>query len=230
MEARNEERRQSSDSSSARGEQLNIPLLGGALILLSAIWLLYQGVSTQDRPKARDTARRKQSETGVPADAPEVERSITIGKSAEDLYRLWREPGTLTKVMGHFAEVGGASEGRTHWQVHAPLGQTWEWDTHVVEERENELIRWESLEGASLPNEGSIHLRPAPGDWGTEVKLRFQFRPPGGVVGTTVAKLMEAVPKAFVSKALRRFKSLAETGEIPTLEHNPSARGRGDAV
>jgi hypothetical protein len=32
------------------------------------------------------------------------------------------------------------------------------------------------------------------------------------------------VPRTIATQALRRFKSLVETGEIPTLEHNPSAR------
>lgn len=230
MEARHRKMERRSGTGNARGGQPNVPVFAGALLLLGGSWLLYQGVSTQGRPKASDATRRHQSGAGTPADAPEVERSITTNRSAEELYRLWREPGTLSQVMGHFAEVRGVGEGRTHWRVHAPLGRTLEWDTRVVEERPGELVRWESLEGTSLPNEGSLHLRPAPGDRGTEAKLRFQFKPPGGVVGTTVAKLMEPVPKTFIGKALRRFKSLAETGEIPTLGRNPSARGRGDAV
>jgi hypothetical protein len=43
-------------------------------------------------------------------------------------------------------------------------------------------------------------------------------------------KLTNVVPKMAVGNALRRFKSLVETGEIPTLDRNPSARGSGDAV
>jgi hypothetical protein len=38
------------------------------------------------------------------------------------------------------------------------------------------------------------------------------------------------VPDALASKALHRFKSLVETGEVPTLEANPSARGKGDLL
>ena len=187
-----------------------------------------KGIRSEDRrPGAGDTNRAR---PGTPADAPEVEHSITIGRPADELYRRWREPETLSQVMGHAAEVRDAGEGRTHWRVHAPLGQSLEWETRVVEERPGELIRGESLAGAALANEGSVTFRPAPGDWGTEVTLHFRFDPPGGAAGTAAAKLMEAVPKTLVSKALRRFKSLVETGEVPTLEHNPSARGRGDAV
>lgn len=230
MEAQSRKTERSSDAGSDQGGQLSTPMIAVFLLALAGAWLLSQGAGTQDRPKPRDTSRHNEHEGGAPDDAPEVERSITIGKSAEELYRLWRKPGTLSQVMNHFAEVHEADKGLAHWQMHAPLGQTWEWDSHIVEERENEFTHWESLEGSSLPNEGSVQLQAAPGNRGTEVKLRFQFKPPGGVVGTATAKLMEAVPKTFIGKALRRFKSLAETGEIPSLERNPSARGRGDAV
>jgi uncharacterized membrane protein len=56
------------------------------------------------------------------------------------------------------------------------------------------------------------------------VKLRFRFDPPGGVLGDAAIKRFGVVPGTLTSKALRRFKSLAETGEIPTTERNPSAR------
>jgi hypothetical protein len=42
--------------------------------------------------------------------------------------------------------------------------------------------------------------------------------------------LLGVVPETLASRALDRLKSLAETGEIPTLDRNPSGRGRGDLV
>jgi uncharacterized membrane protein len=61
-------------------------------------------------------------------------------------------------------------------------------------------------------------------DWGTQVTLHFTFDPPGGTLGNKMAKRLNIVPSMLAEKALRRFKSLAETGEIPTLKHNPAAR------
>lgn len=101
------------------------------------------------------------------------------------------------------------------------------WEAHVVEDREGELIRWESLEGADIPNEGSVRFRPAPGNRGTEVKLTFRFDPPGGPLGSALARMLDEVPDMLVFKALRRFKSLAETGEIPTTQRDPSTRRDG---
>ena len=43
-----------------------------------------------------------------------------------------------------------------------------------------------------------------------------------------VSKLLGFVPKTIAMQSLRRFKSLAETGEIPSLASNPSGRGESD--
>ncbi len=205
----------------------------GAFAALAGSWFLYRGLK-QRRTKQNSLHSEKKNyrnEEGVQKpDAPEVERSLTVGRSAEELYKLWLEPDTLPEIMSHVAEVRYRENDQTHWRINLPLGQSLEWSTRIAEDRPNERIRWASLGGAVLPNEGLVTFRPAPGEWGTVVTLKLEFSPPGGALGSATAKQFEAAPKNLVSKALRRFKSLAETGEIPTLERNPSARGHGDNV
>ncbi len=211
-------------------ESSNMALVG-TLAVVAGSWFLYRGLRRQT---AQSSSRRQnsgnQNEGVQEQGAPEVERSLTVGRSPKELYRLWLEPTTLPKIMSHAAEVKSGADGQAHWRMQLPLGQSLEWDTHVTEERPNELIHWASLEGAALPNEGRVTFRPAPGDRGTVVTLKLEFSPPGGALGGVAAKQFESVPKNLVGKALRRFKSLAETGEIPTLSSNPSGRGRGDSV
>jgi uncharacterized membrane protein len=161
---------------------------------------------------------------GASAESPDVTRAVTIGKPANELYRFWRDPGNLTRIMGHFAEVSEAGEDRQHWKVQSPTGQSLEWDARIVNDQPGNSLSWESLPGAELPNQGSVHFHPAPGGRGTEVKLHLRFDPPGGAIGEAAMKRLSAAPSVLVDKALYRFKSLVETGEIPTLEHNPSAR------
>jgi uncharacterized membrane protein len=208
--------------------------LGGAAMAFVGGWLFYRGVDGRGRPLrapgTRTATDRERREVGAPADAMGMERSITVGQPADELYRFWRDPEHLARVMGHFAEVDSPSEDRQHWTLRGSFGRNVAWDSRVVEERPGEFLRWESLEGAPLPNEGSVRFRPAPGDRGTEVTLRFRFDPLGGALGDAAMKRLGVVPDAITKKALRRFKSLAETGEIPTLERNPSARGSGDRV
>jgi uncharacterized membrane protein len=220
-------------------ERIGSATLGGALLVRSfrhpslgkvvlALDLLYRGVSGHSslyQVLGVSTADgSKQQAREAQAGTPEIERVITIGKPADELYRLWRTPQTLSQILGDVAEVTEVSKERAHWKMRVPPGLSAEWDAHILEDRPGEFLRWKSLEGAQLPNEGSIRFQPAPGERGTEVTLHFRFDPPGGALGTTVAKRLGFLPRMVADKVLRRLKSLAETGEIPTLAHNPAAR------
>ena len=153
----------------------------------------------------------------------EIQRSLTVGAPRTDVYRRWRDPATQPLVWSDFAELTDVRVDGAHWRVDAPLGRTLRWDTRIVEEREGEVIRWDS-DGGALANEGSAEFRDAPRGLGTEVALRVRFDPPGGPLGDAAVRLLPVVPEVVVAKALRRFKSLVETGEIPSTDHNPSAR------
>jgi uncharacterized membrane protein len=152
----------------------------------------------------RVTGDRGASGAG-PGDA-EAERTATIARPAEELGRLWREPGTLTAITSHLGERGA----------------TLERDVRIVDEQPGSLLRWEPRPGAELPTEGTLRFRPAPNGEGTEVVLRLRL------AGAPIPGL---AARAVTARTLRQFKALAEAGEIPTLERNPSARpAEGDAV
>lgn len=193
--------------------------------------LLYRGVRGNDSRSTPETSigdGPERHETGT-AGRVEVERSVTVGRPADELYEIWRDPEQLSRILGRVGEVSDDDD-RHHWTVNAPLGRSVEWETRIVEERPGEFLRWESLEGSRVPTEGSLRFREAPGDRGTEVTLRVRVDPPGGALGSSVIERLDVAPDAVAGEALRRFKSLAETGGIPSTKHNPSARGRGDLL
>jgi hypothetical protein len=66
-------------------------------------------------------------------------------------------------------------------------------------------------------------------DRGTVVSVEMQYDPPGGNIGAALAKLLGSDPEKQIAEALRRFKQLLETGEIPTTE-GQSAGERSGAV
>ncbi|MFH5801231.1 SRPBCC family protein [Haladaptatus sp. CMAA 1911] len=200
----------SGDDEAGKRRRLAAVAAGGALVLVGG-WLLV-------RERSDDW------------DGKSVEKTVTVQKSADDLHELWRDPESLTRIMDHFADVTPAGTDRQHWEVHGPTDRSVSWDAEIVSDRPGDLLRWRSVEGADIPNEGTIRFRDAPEDRGTEVTLTISFDPPGGAFGDAVSEYLGILPETLTKQALRRFKSLAETGEIPTLEGNPSARGRGDAV
>lgn len=156
-----------------------------------------------------------------------LRRSILIHRSPEELYHLWREPTTLPRIMYHFAIITILSDTSSRWHVKLPLGRKLEWDAHIVDEQPGRYISWASDEKASVPNAGRLSFLPVSDERGTEVTLAMHFDPPGGFLGEWLSKKMDMVPEAMLSQALRRFKNLAETGEIATNVPQPAGRHGG---
>ena len=200
--------------------------VGGWLVSRAAGWDARVGETVRSEAPI-DRWREDLSEASGPT---EVSRTVTVGKSPEELYEIWRDPERLSRVVGHFAEVTSVAEDRLRWTVEGPLDREVGWETHVVKDEPGELIRWETPSDAMLPNQGSIRFEPAPGDRGTKVTLSMRFDPPGGALGEAALRQLDVVPETIAGEALRRFKSLAETGDIQTTEGNVSARGRGDRL
>jgi uncharacterized membrane protein len=162
------------------------------------------------------------SAAGASSHEPEVERSLTIERTPEELYRRWRDPQNFQKIIGHFAEVETLDDGRARWSAPAPLG---EWHMRQVEDRPNEAMRWEAEEKSAPLQESSVRFRPARGKQGTIVTIQMRLNPPGGLLGRAAAKVMHnLIPGEIASKTLHYFKSLVLTGEIPTTERQPAAR------
>ncbi|MFN6528697.1 SRPBCC family protein [Nostoc sp. ChiSLP03a] len=191
--------------------------LRGALTALAGGGLLYQGATKQS------TIQKAQEAIGINQPI-KVEKTVTINKSAEELYRFWHDFENLPTFMKHLKSVKVYNEKRSHWIANAPLDNTVEWDADILEDRENEFISWASVEGADVDNSGFVRFKKAPGDRGTEVKVVLEYNPPGGALAATVAKLFGEEPEQQIGDELRRFKMLMEAGEIATTEGQPSGR------
>lgn len=153
-----------------------------------------------------------------------VGRTVTVNRPRAELYAFWRDFRNLALFMENVESVTVADDGRTsHWVVKAPAGATVEWDSVLVEEVENELLAWESVEGADIRNAGRIEFRDAPPGRGSEVTATIVYEPPGGDIGKLIAKLFQKEPKIQARRELRRFKQLLETGEISTAKSQAAA-------
>ncbi|MCC5643636.1 SRPBCC family protein [Nostoc sp. CHAB 5824] len=161
-----------------------------------------------------------------------VEKTVTINKPAEELYHFWHNFENLPRFMKHLKDVkvhnnkqeSSGHATRSHWTTSGVLGGSVEWDADIIEDRENELIAWASVEGADVDNSGFVRFQPAPGDRGTEVKVVTKYNPPGGAIGATIAKLFGEEPEQQIGDDLRRFKMLMEAGEIATTEGQPRGK------
>lgn len=197
-----------------------LALLGGGLAWrgLSGHCMVYNamGISTA-APK--NQAASIQEGQGI-----KVEKSVTINKAAKELFQFWSNLENLPRFMKHLQSVQVTGDKNSHWVAKTPLGTTVEWDAEIINKKEDELIAWQSVEGATVPNAGSVRFEQHPGGSGTIVKVALNYAPPGGAVGAAFAKLFGEEPEQQVEEDLRRFKQFMETGEIASVEGQSSGR------
>jgi uncharacterized membrane protein len=192
--------------------------LKGVLMAIAGSGLIYQGVKNQSTiEKAQEALKiAPSSDRSI-----KVEKTVTINKPAEELYRYWHDFTNLPRFMKHIKSVTVYDDKRSHWVASAPLDTTVEWDAQIIKDEPNQLIAWTSVEGADIDNSGFVRFQPATGDRGTEVKVVMEYNPIAGEIGTAIAKLLGEEPEQRIGDELHRFKQLMETGEIATTEGQP---------
>lgn len=159
----------------------------------------------------------------------QVQRAVTVNLPREQLYRIWRNFENLPRFMKHLQRVdvdestGGK---RSHWVAKAPFGREIQWDAEITEDRENEHIAWKSLPGTLVGSTGSVRFVDAPNTLGTIVHVLMQYNPPGGSLGAVIARLFGEEPGQQLRNDLRNFKMMMETGEIASVEGQPSGRNK----
>lgn len=130
-------------------------------------------------------------------------QTVTIACPVERIERFWRDPDQLSVVLGDIADV--ESDGRNRYRWRSSAAPDVAWDSTLVEESGG--IRF-----VGNGNQIVVNYRPAPGELGTEVTLCVQAPAPALLSG------------AAAFKVLYRLRALMQTGEVPTIQSNPSAR------
>jgi hypothetical protein len=96
----------------------------------------------------------------------------------------------------------------------------------ITVHRPREEVRrmWESSEYRPEyidSKDAAVTFEDAPGDRGTEIHVDLTRATRGGRLGEAISKLFRRAPLAKVQDDLRRFKQLAETGEIARSDGTP---------
>ena len=158
----------------------------------------------------------------------DLEKTIRIDASPEDVYELWSNYENFPRFMSHVVEVRDTGRRRSHWVVQGPAGSQFEWDAVLTEQSKGKRLAWRSEPGAQIANEGSITFEPHRG--GTLVTVRLSYTPPAGIVGHGLAVLLGADPKRQMDDDLARMKHFIERGVIPRdAQANAPSRDNGRA-
>src|SRR5687767_1314219 len=94
------------------------------------------GVTALDILASKQTGQERVSmRNGRTKDgAVRMTRTITIQRSARELYSFWRDFANLPKFMPHLKSVRVINEKKSHWVSKGPAGKEVEWDAEITSE------------------------------------------------------------------------------------------------
>jgi uncharacterized membrane protein len=155
--------------------------------------------------------------------------AITIGRTPADVYSFLLSLDHLIRVIKGVDDIQRVGEEDSRWMSSLRNGEPFEWQVNIRVKTPGESLRWTSTANGTTKTSGEIHLAKAAGDRGTVVALTMDYEIPGGRVGEWLAMLGGHDPDTLALINLHRLKALLETGEIPTVEGQPSGRS-GDLL
>lgn len=196
--------------------------LGGLLFKAGGVALLYRGQQGYRRLYNALGVQMAEQPTGVGKQNVRVEAEVTVRKPREELYRIWRNLENLPVFMDHLVNVVELDDTHSRWVGKAPAGMVITWDAHIVNDIENELIAWETLEGSGVDNAGSVHFEDE-GDDATRIRVVLRYDPPADLFGAFIAKLFHNDPQRQIEQDLRRFKRIMEVGSAVAAERESIA-------
>jgi len=211
--------------------------LPGVALATVGAGLIYRGATghcpAYDRLGINTAEEEQDDEAQLARRGIHVENAFLINRSAEELYRYWRNFENLPRIMTHVESVSVTDDRRSHWVARLPRiagGKRLEWDAEVTRDDANSLIAWRSVEGSEVETAGQVRFAPAIGDRGTEVHAFISYVPPGGMLAQWLAPLFSKASKRMIREDMRNFKRLMEAGEIPTIIGQPhgTCTGQGE--
>lgn len=160
--------------------------------------------------------------TGVGRQNARVESEVTVLRPRTEIYRIWRNLENLSVFMDHLLSVHEIDDTRSLWTACAPAGTVIKWEAEIINDVENELIAWQSLEGSGVDTAGSVRFIDAP-HGGTRVRVVLRYDPPGDLLGIKLAKLFHSDPQTQIDNDLLKFKAIME---VAGLVATPASSGR----
>lgn len=198
----------------------------GRMATTAGAGLLARGITGYCPGHAMVRHRRRRRDTRLALGGDRgafVREGVTIKAPSEVLYAMWRDPANLQGIVPAVESVERLDDRHARWVTRGSGSVMTNWNAEVINDVPDRLIGWRSFTGADVAHAGSVTFRPRLPDE-TEVTVTLQCEVSGGRVGLTLASVFGGSPRAMVRSALRRWKQLLETGELPTVTGQSAGR------
>ena len=159
--------------------------------------------------RAPDSKHALSGERGV-----HVRESITINATPEALYSFWRRLENLPEVMPHLESVEEVDFKLSRWTAKAFGAMPISWIAETINEVPFETIGWKTLPGEAVQHAGSVVFKRLPETGATDVRVHFQYSPPGGKAAAWFAAFVGQDPAKLTRDGLQALKRRIETGTV----------------
>jgi uncharacterized membrane protein len=139
-----------------------------------------------------------------------VKESITINRKASDIYRFWRHLENLPSFIDHLVSVEDLGDGHHSWTIKTPVGHM-NWKSEIIEDKENESLRWRSMPNSSVENSGSLNLLEKEGGGATKATVELRYKPPGNHDSFLTVKILEVITDFQIKEGLKNLKNIMES-------------------
>lgn len=156
-----------------------------------------------------DQARGLLSKVVAPS-AAMTTQVLTIARPRAVVEQFWHDPDNLSAVLDGIAQVEATEPDRVRWSFTTGNTAAAQWVTRTVVGADE--IRFVGSSDPAGRSQIRLIFADAPNGLGTEVTVRVTSPLPKQLTGHA----------AYT--ALYRARAMLQTGEAPTLAHNPSGR------
>ncbi|UYQ95049.1 DUF2892 domain-containing protein [Chitinophaga horti] len=178
------------------------------LKVVSGSYLLYRGISGNCPLSAMFLADDEVRHTP----AVNIRTEFIVNRPRAEVYQAWRQLENLPQFMKHIKSVELISGTHSKWTAKLPGGfGDFVWDAEIVLEETNNVLGWRSLPDSMIENAGKVVFEDAE-DGGTHLEVIITYRPPAGLIGTGIAKLLNANFEKLVAEDVHNFRQFVEEG------------------
>jgi uncharacterized membrane protein len=156
---------------------------------------------------------------GTARRAIDMHMTVVVERPINDVFEFSRDFENFPKLIDALLSVEDSQDGRSHWAVRSPSGQTVEWDAAVTKYVPSSVIAWESVPDSPVKASGLMRFSPL-GPAETRVDMSLTYKP----VRTGFVDAIRSLVGSTNTSKLRSELALAsqELGHAPEeVAHAP---------
>ena len=140
-----------------------------------------------------------------------IRHSLIVKKPIHEVYSFWRKLENLPLFMTHLESVNVDGSIST-WKakIFGGIGFI-SWKAVIVNEIEDEVIGWSSLDESLIDNAGKIEFIKD-NEFSTQINVVISYRAPLGIAGEKISRLFTPAFENVIRADIDNFKDFMEAG------------------